>query len=70
MHFDEVIKDVRKQLNISQEQLARDLDISFSTISRWENGRTMPSKLARIRLLEYCKEKKLDKEIICRLLEK
>ena len=30
----------------SQEQLARELDVSFATINRWENGKTEPSRLA------------------------
>lgn len=55
MPFVDVIKAIRKDLNITQEQLARDLDISFSTINRWENGHTSPSKLAKMRLLEFCR---------------
>ena len=64
-----VVKEIRNHLNISQEQLARDLEISFSTISRWENGRTLPSKLAKLRLIDYCKAKNIDDEIVHRLME-
>lgn len=31
----EEIKQIRKQLGWSQERLARELGLSFSTISRW-----------------------------------
>jgi len=48
MSFSEFVKAVRTQLGITQEQLARDLNISFSTISRWENSRTIPSKLTKM----------------------
>jgi len=65
--FGDIIKKVRKQLGITQEQLARELDISFSTINRWENGHTSPSKLARRRLLEFCRNNDLDTSIISEL---
>lgn len=65
--FGDIIKKVRKQLGITQEQLARELDISFSTINRWENGHTSPSKLAKRRLLEFCRNNNLDTSIISEL---
>lgn len=67
MEFREIIKIIRKQLNITQEQLARELGISFSTISRWENGHTIPSKLAKTCLLEFCKNSNADINIISEL---
>ena len=54
MTFAEVLKSIRTQLNFTQEQFARELNISFSTINRWENGRSMPSVLAKTQLLKYC----------------
>ena len=53
MPFEDILKAIRAQLNITQEQLARELNISFSTINRWENGHTSPSKLAKMRLLDF-----------------
>jgi putative transcriptional regulator len=50
LEFSDSVKELRKQLNLSQEELARKLDISFSTISRWENGKSSPSKLAKKQL--------------------
>jgi len=67
MPFEEIIKAVRIQLNITQEQLAHELNISFSTISRWENGHTSPSKLAKMRLLEFCSRKNVDTTITSEL---
>lgn len=63
----DIIKKVRKQLGITQEKLAHDLDISFSTINRWENGHTSPSKLAKRRLIEFCKNRNVDITIISEL---
>ena len=30
-----VVKDVRQQLKLSQEELTRELGVSYATISRW-----------------------------------
>ncbi len=40
------IKKIRLSLGWSQERLARELGVSFSTVNRWERGRTSPSPLA------------------------
>ncbi|NLB81782.1 MAG: helix-turn-helix transcriptional regulator [Clostridiaceae bacterium] len=67
MTFDEILKTIRKELNITQEQLARELNVSFSTLNRWENNRNTPSKLARMRLVEYCTKKSISSDIISEL---
>lgn len=41
------IKSIRQQLGLSQEELAHKLGVSFTSVNRWENGQTKPSKLAR-----------------------
>lgn len=38
----EKIRDLRKERNLSQEILAQYLGVSFQTVSKWENGTTMP----------------------------
>ncbi|MDD2627156.1 MAG: helix-turn-helix transcriptional regulator [Candidatus Methanomethylophilus sp.] len=67
MQFEDIIKTIRRELNITQEQLARELSISFSTINRWENGHTAPSKLAKMRLLEFCSSRNVDASITSEL---
>jgi putative transcriptional regulator len=67
MPFGDLIKAIRMELNITQEQLAHELNISFSTINRWENGHTSPSKLAKMRLLEFCSRKNVDANITSEL---
>jgi predicted ATPase/DNA-binding CsgD family transcriptional regulator/DNA-binding XRE family transcriptional regulator len=39
----ERLKDLRRRLGLSQEQLARRLGVSFATVNRWESGRTQIS---------------------------
>jgi len=52
--FPALVKEVRRQLEISQEELAHELGVSFATINRWENGKTMPFKLARGQFDNFC----------------
>lgn len=49
-----LVKEVRVQLDLSQEDLARELGVSFATVNRWENGRYLPSKLAMRQFEAYC----------------
>lgn len=41
------IKTLRTKLGMTQEQLARELGVSFKTVNRWENGKSNPSAMAR-----------------------
>ena len=43
----EQLKVLRRQYGWSQEDLARELGVSFSTVNRWENGKARPSRLAQ-----------------------
>jgi len=42
----EVIRKWRRRVGLTQEGLAQALSVTFSTVSRWENGHVLPSKLA------------------------
>ena len=67
MTFSEIIKYIRKENNYTQEQFARELNVSFSTVNRWENSHTAPSVLAKMRLLEYCKKNRVGDVIVAEL---
>ena len=54
MQFDEAVKYVREKKGYSQEQLARMLNVSFATINRWENGKTIPRPMAVDAFLVFC----------------
>lgn len=45
------IYEIRKQLGYSQEELASELGVSFSSVNRWENERIVPSILVQEKLL-------------------
>ena len=54
MDFPTVVKYTREQLSISQEELAHALKISFTTVNRWENGKTHPNKMAQFVFFNFC----------------
>jgi len=41
-----IIRTWRRRIGLTQEGLAQALSVTFSTVSRWENGHVRPSKLA------------------------
>jgi DNA-binding transcriptional regulator YiaG len=45
-HVAHVIRAWRRRVGLTQEGLAQALNVTFSTVSRWENGHVQPSKLA------------------------
>ena len=42
----EIIRELRNQLGLTQEQFAAKVGVTFSTVNRWEAGRSLPSPLA------------------------
>ena len=52
-----LIKQIRTYLNISQTEFAEQLNVTFTTVNRWENGRAVPNKLAQTQLYDLCKAK-------------
>ena len=61
--FSERVKKVRSQLNLSQEDLAHAIGVSFATVNRWENGKTSPSKLALRQFEQFCTLKQAQGEL-------
>ena len=44
---------------MSQTEFAKQLNVTFQTVNRWENGRALPDKLAQSKMFDLCKEKQL-----------
>ena len=55
MKISEVIKNIRLELNLSKEGLARELHVGFTSVNRWENNKAKPNPIARHALAELCK---------------
>jgi putative transcriptional regulator len=45
-HPGDVIRNLRQHLGLTQEEFAHEIDVTVSTVNRWENGHAAPSKLA------------------------
>lgn len=54
-----LIKQIRAYLNMSQTEFAKQLNVTFQTVNRLENGRALPNKLAQSKMFDLCKEKQL-----------
>lgn len=62
INYADAILRLRVKLNLSQQEMAKLLNVSFPSISRWENGHNKPTKLAKVRILELLKENDINLE--------
>ena len=46
----DVVFEIRQKFGISQEELARRLGVSFSTVNRWETGKSCPQKAGLVKI--------------------
>lgn len=53
------LREVREKLGLSQEDLARMLNVSFATVNRWEKEKNKPSRLAAQSIDAFCKNNNL-----------
>lgn len=54
-----LIKQIRTYLNMSQTEFAEQLNVTFQTVNRWENGHALPNKLAQSKMFDLCKERQV-----------
>ncbi len=54
--FKKKVKALREKRGWSQEDLARKIDVSLSTVQRWEKKESKPTRLARRELRRLFKE--------------
>ena len=58
----EKVKELRKRKGWVQEDLAREIGVSLSTVQRWEMKDVKPTRLARRELKRLFKEVEIDGE--------
>lgn len=54
--MDDLLKQLelyRLENKITQETLAKELDVAFSTISRWLNGKVKPNKIQQYHIAKF-----------------
>lgn len=62
MDFPTIVKYTRETLGMSQEEMAHALKISYTTINRWENGKTHPNKMAKSVFFAFCEQRGIKAE--------
>ena len=60
MDFGDKLKQVRMQLMISQEDMARELNISFPAYNKLENKKSNPSYETQRAFRDLCERKKIE----------
>lgn len=51
-----LVKELRKRLELTQEQFAQRVGVTYSTVNHWENGKRVPQPFLVRRLLEMKEE--------------
>lgn len=63
MSFCRDIKTIRQKSMLSQEAFAKVLGVSFTTVNRWESGKSRPSYRTMKLIDKFCKENNFDFDI-------
>ena len=56
----DLIKAIRSAANMNQEQFASAIGTTTLSINRWENGKTLPNRMAQTQLYNFCKDHAID----------
>lgn len=59
MKFSDKVKYVRMKLELSQESLAKELGISYATVSRWERENREPQMATLGKFYNFCERKEI-----------
>ena len=60
MTFADAILKLRSERRLSQTQLAKELGVSYTSVNRWENGRSLPTQMMLLVIRSYCEEHHLE----------
>lgn len=60
MSFAKEIKEIRQKCFLSQNAFASELGVSFSSVNRWETGKTVPNCKMMKRIVDFCKNQAID----------
>ena len=53
MTFADAILTLRSERRLTQTQLAKELGVSYTSVNRWENGRSLPTKMMLLVIRRY-----------------
>lgn len=63
MAFSEDIKKIRRKAFLTQEEFAKRIGVSYTTVNRWETGKAKPNLKAMKLIDGYCKENSIDFDV-------
>lgn len=63
MSFAEDIKKIRRKAFLSQEEFAKQIGVSYTTVNRWETGKSKPNLKAMKLIDKYCKKNSVDFDV-------
>lgn len=69
MSFNSDIKVIRQKSLLSQEAFAQCLGVSFTTVNRWETGKSKPSYKTMKLIDGFCRKNGIDFDISKELME-
>ena len=64
MSFSDEIKRIRERSFFTQEAFAKELNVAFSTVNRWETGKTVPNFKTMKRIRSFCKNNHIDFDFV------
>ena len=64
MVLSEEIRNIRQSRFLSQEDLAKELKVSFSTVNRWETGKTVPNCMMMRKIVQFCQQNDIDHQAV------
>lgn len=56
----DIVKYIREKTSLTQEELANILGTTSVTVSRWENGKTVPNLVSQKLLFDICEKENID----------
>lgn len=60
MGFPEEIKRIRQRCFLTQQDFAKEVQVAFSTVNRWEGGKAKPNLIAMKNIKEFCQRNNLE----------
>ena len=60
MSFSEELRSIRQHCFLSQEAFARELNVAFSSVNRWEGVRAKPNMVAMKNIKAFCEAHSID----------
>lgn len=60
LRIPDLLKEIRRRLGLSQEQLAHEIGVSFTSVNQWERGKRRPIPLAVGRIKDLAEKAELD----------